>query len=448
MREMKDSGIEWIGEIPKEWKVRPLRSKYSFNKGLSITKADLVDEGVCVISYGQIHSKDNKGVSIRDSLIRYLPPDHRNLTETSKTHVGDFIFADTSEDLQGCGNCIYVDRDDVYAGYHTLILRPKEIGHSRYYAYLFSADAWRAQIRASVSGVKLFSITQDIFKSTAILEPPIDVQIRIVNYLDKKCSEIDALIAAKEKTNALLRERRQSIIYEAVTKGLDPNAPMKDSGVEWIGEISEGWKTVRIKHVIDRSEYGIKIGPFGSTLANRTLISGPYNVYSQANLISNSFSDTNHHIDGNTFDDLRGYEVKPGDVCVSMMGTIGKCRVVPAGITKGIMDSHLIKIRLDEEQIDPRFFEYVYDKDNSGVCYTQMQYEKKGTIMDGLNTAIVKNLVIPLPPLTDQVVISNYLDTKCAKSDALICKNGQEIRKLKEYRQSLIYEAVTGKIEV
>lgn len=218
---------------------------------------------------------------------------------------------------------------------------------------------------------------------------------------------------------------------------------MKDSGIDWIGEIPQEWKTARIKHVIDRSEFGIKIGPFGSTLANRTLISGPYNVYSQANLISNSFSDTNHYIDRDTFVDLRGYEVKPGDVCVSMMGTIGKCKVVPEGITEGIMDSHLIKIRLDETQIEPRFFEYVYDKDNSGVCFTQMQYEKKGTIMDGLNTAIVKNLIIPLPPLNDQIDISKYLDTKCAEIDALIAAKEKTNALLKERRQSIIYEAVT-----
>lgn len=218
---------------------------------------------------------------------------------------------------------------------------------------------------------------------------------------------------------------------------------MKNSGIEWIGEIPQGWKIARIKHVIDRSEFGIKIGPFGSTLANRTLISGPYNVYSQANLISNCFSDTNHYIDRDTFVELRGYEVKPGDVCVSMMGTIGKCKVVPEGITEGIMDSHLIKIRLDGTQIDPRFFEYVYDKDNSGVCFTQMQYEKKGTIMDGLNTAIVKNLIIPLPPLTDQVDISKYLDEKCAEIDALIAAKEKTNALLKERRQSIIYEAVT-----
>lgn len=218
---------------------------------------------------------------------------------------------------------------------------------------------------------------------------------------------------------------------------------MKDSGIEWIGEIPREWDVVRIKYVLDKSEFGIKIGPFGSTLANRTLSSGEYSVYSQANLIANDFSETNHYIDKETFEDLRTYEVKPGDVCVSMMGTIGKCKEVPCGIREGIMDSHLIKIRLNVSRINPRFFEYVYDKDDSGVCYTQMQYEKKGTIMDGLNTTIVKNLFLTLPPLLVQERIANYLDAKCAKIDALIAAKEKTNALLKERRQSIIYEAVT-----
>ena len=218
---------------------------------------------------------------------------------------------------------------------------------------------------------------------------------------------------------------------------------MKDSGIEWIGEIPREWDVVRIKYVLDKSEFGIKIGPFGSTLANRTLSSGEYSVYSQANLIANDFSETNHYIDKETFEDLRTYEVKPGDVCVSMMGTIGKCKEVPCGIREGIMDSHLIKIRLNGSRINPRFFEYVYDKDDSGICYTQMQYEKKGTIMDGLNTTIVKNLFLTLPPLLVQERIANYLDAKCAEIDALIVAKEKTNALLKERRQSIIYEAVT-----
>ena len=442
MREMKDSGIEWIGEIPSSWKVSKVKYSYDVVLGKMLQPNQKKDTEE-LVPYMCAANITWSGVDLSTEKQMWFSESEKSSYLLKN---GDLLVTEGGDVAVSCIWNNELPLCCIQNAVHRV--RPKNDASNRYLYYWLYMLKSQGYIDLVCNKATLAHFTKEKLDRCFLVLPPSYEQKRIASYLDARCDEIDALIAAKEKTNALLRERRQSIIYEAVTKGLDPNAPMKDSGVEWIGEISEGWKTVRIKHVIDRSEYGIKIGPFGSTLANRTLISGPYNVYSQANLISNSFSDTNHHIDGNTFDDLRGYEVKPGDVCVSMMGTIGKCRVVPAGITKGIMDSHLIKIRLDEEQIDPRFFEYVYDKDNSGVCYTQMQYEKKGTIMDGLNTAIVKNLVIPLPPLTDQVVISNYLDTKCAESDALICKNGQEIRKLKEYRQSLIYEAVTGKIEV
>ena len=350
MRAMKDSGIEWIGEVPQNWLTKKL--KYCVDLRLQKT----ADKAASTSYIGLEHVT---------SFIGTLCKDYEAITDFNGDTLdfceGDVLFGKLRPYLAKA----YQAKDNGRCSSEFWVMNPTGI-EGRYLLYYVLSHGFISDIDHSTFGVKMPRAEWSFAGNEKIPFPSLAEQHRISEYLDTKCAEIDALIAAKEKTNALLRERRQSIIYEAVTKGLDPNAPMKDSGVEWIGEISEGWKTVRIKHVIDRSEYGIKIGPFGSTLANRTLISGPYNVYSQANLISNSFSDTNHHIDGNTFDDLRGYEVKPGDVCVSMMGTIGKCRVVPAGITKGIMDSHLIKIRLDEEQIDPRFFEYVYDKDNSG----------------------------------------------------------------------------------
>jgi type I restriction enzyme S subunit len=129
------------------------------------------------------------------------------------------------------------------------------------------------------------------------------------------------------------------------------------------------------------------------------------------------------------------------------MGTIGKCMVVPNGIKPGIMDSHLIKIRL-KSHVNPKFFEYVYDKDNSGLCFAQMKRDSKGTIMDGLNSTIVKNLFFPLPSLDIQNEIVDYLDETCCALDTLITANESTIAKLKEYRQSVIYEAVTGKVEI
>lgn len=439
MRTMKDSGIEWIGEIPQGWKIPPLRSKYAFSKGLSITKADLVDEGVCVISYGQIHSKDNIGVSVRDSLIRHLPANHGSLTEAAKANVGDLIFADTSEDLQGCGNCVFVDRDDIYAGYHTLILRPKEIGLGRYYAYLFAADAWRAQVRAKVSGVKLFSITQDILKSTALLEPPEEEQGRIVDYLDTKCSEIDALIAAKAKTNALLKERRQSIIYEAVTKGLDPTAPMKNSGVEWIGEIPEGWSVGKLGYFIevyngDRSSNY----PSGDDLQEEGI---PFLTSSnlEEDIIDTS---TCKYISEEKYNSLAGFKMRIDDIVYCLRGSVGKCAINKTEHC-GTIASSLMGIRC--KSIDPDWSLFLL---KSSVFSAQNNLFMNGTCAANLSAESICTYLIPVCPIEEQRAIADYLIQNCKQIGELIKKNSAEIQKLKEYRQSLIYEAVTGKIEI
>lgn len=217
---------------------------------------------------------------------------------------------------------------------------------------------------------------------------------------------------------------------------------MKDSRIEWIGQIPTDWKIVRIKYAIEQSADGIKIGPFGSALSNKTISDGKYNVYSQANLISCDFSKTKNTIAEETYESLMAYRVVPGDICVSMMGTIGKCKKVPQKIGAGIMDSHLIKIRLSDN-ILPEYFEYVYDKDLGGICFQQMMYLKKGTIMDGLNTSIVKQLVLPLADINTQRRIVDYLDRKCSQIDAIVTRQQEVIEKLKAYKLSIITEAVT-----
>lgn len=213
----KEVNSDWIDCIPSDWELNNIKAKYYFSKGLSITKDDLCENGCKVINYGQIHSKDNNGIEIVDKLVRYVTNTYIKQTN-SLTKIGDHIFADTSEDLGGCGNSVYVDlKEPIFAGYHTIILHDKEDKHSRYFAYLFQTDEWRAQIRKSVYGVKLYSITQKILKSTSILIPPYNVQEQIVNYLDKQCTKLDKVIKYRMQIIKKLEEYKKSLIYEAVT---------------------------------------------------------------------------------------------------------------------------------------------------------------------------------------------------------------------------------------
>ena len=216
--EMKDSGIEWIKKIPKNWEVNKIKYLFTSGKGLSITKENLVDDGLPVISYGQIHAKNNNSVDINKDLIRFVSYDYQKYNFNCNVKKNDFIFADTSEDKDGCGNFVY-KRDDslLFAGYHSIILHSKIQQDNRYLAYLFLTDLWRKQLRETASGVKVFSITQKNLINSSIILPPLDEQIEIANVLDKKCYEIIKAINEKREQLIILDNYKKSLIYEYVT---------------------------------------------------------------------------------------------------------------------------------------------------------------------------------------------------------------------------------------
>ena len=217
-RPMKDSGIEWIDSIPVEWDISRTKMLFTFGKGLPITKENLIETGVPVISYGQIHSKTNSGTALSDDLYRFVSEEYLETNASSLVNANDFIVADTSEDLDGCGNCVFVDSEMVlFAGYHTIIFRSNTGDNNKYLAYLFKTDAWRSQIRSKVSGVKLFSISKKILSDTTLLLPSIEERAEIVAYLDAKCAEIDNIIASKTALLEEMETYKKSVIYEYVT---------------------------------------------------------------------------------------------------------------------------------------------------------------------------------------------------------------------------------------
>lgn len=191
--------VPYFGLVPETWKTSRFKYLFNLGKGLSITKADLVDEGIPVISYGQIHSKSNTGTHLSADLLRSIPESMTRRTSLLKEE--DIVFADTSEDYIGIGNAAYIDcPSPVYAGYHTIWARCKaHYIYPKYYAYLFLTDEWRNQIRINSFGVKVFSVTQKLLSSSFVLLPPLQIQKEIVAYLDTKCLKLDSLSSDIQK---------------------------------------------------------------------------------------------------------------------------------------------------------------------------------------------------------------------------------------------------------
>lgn len=217
-RKMKKCDLGWISEIPAAWKADRLKALFAFGKGLPITKENLVDRGIPVISYGQIHAKYNTGTSITEPLFRYVPESYIESNPDSLVHKGDILVADTSEDIDGCGNSVYVDKEmQLFAGYHTIILKSLNRDDNKYLAYLFKSHVWRSQIRTRVSGVKLFSISKKILNFATVILPPKEEQDAITRFLDEKCKLIDALTENKQALIIDLENYKRSLIYEVVT---------------------------------------------------------------------------------------------------------------------------------------------------------------------------------------------------------------------------------------
>lgn len=217
-KEKLNEDIRWEISYPSAWKIERLRNIFSFRKGLSITKANLEPNGIEVINYGQIHSKKNTMISLNEDLFKYVNESYLETDAASLVKKGDFIFADTSEDLEGCGNCAYIDRcGEIFAGYHTVIAHPKERTNNKYFAYLFKSSAWRYQVRKKVNAVKVYSITQQILKDVFLLVPSELEQVQIVEYLDKLCYQIDEFISTAKKKINELEDMKALVISDVVT---------------------------------------------------------------------------------------------------------------------------------------------------------------------------------------------------------------------------------------
>ena len=217
-RQMKDSGVEWIGEIPEGWEVKRFRYVFNLGKGLTITKENLQDEGVACVNYGEIHSKYGFEVNPEFHELKCVDEEYLKSSPNALLKQGDFVFADTSEDIEGSGNFTYLNSNrKTFAGYHTVIARPKRIINSRFLAYSFDSPSFRNQIRNRVKGVKVYSITQSILSEPKVWLPTLEEQNSIVDYLDNKCPKYHLSIQQQLKQIEKLKEYKVSLIDSAVT---------------------------------------------------------------------------------------------------------------------------------------------------------------------------------------------------------------------------------------
>ncbi|MCG8812159.1 restriction endonuclease subunit S [Tenacibaculum finnmarkense] len=437
----KNSGVEWLGEIPEHWEVKKFKFILNQSKGLTITKQNLINEGVFCVNYGEIHSKYGFQLDTTKHKLKYVDEKYLTTDINSLLNKGDFIFADTSEDIEGSGNFTHlISSDKTFAGYHTVIARPKTEIISLFFAFIFDSIAFRNQIRRKVKGVKVYSITQSVLKETTVWFPPLSEQTKIAEFLDDKTKKIDEAIAIKTQQINLLKERKQILIHKAVTRGLDTNVKLKNSGVEWIGEIPVHWEVKRLKHITTKIVDGAHFTPTyvekGIPFLRVTDLSNP--LQTEINWNNVKYIPLKEHLEL-----IKRANPEKGDILLSKNGTIGLTKVINWNEEFSFFVSLcLIK---PTKVINSNYFELFF---NSPLVDKQITFGSSRTSVTNLHLEKIKELIIVLPPLKEQSIIINNIKEITNSIDKLHHIKLKEIEKLKEYKSSLINSVVTGKVRV
>ena len=411
----KPSGIEWIGDIPEKWDIKPFKYCMTINNGADYKNIEDSD-GYPVFGSGGSFAFAKK--YMYDGEVVFLG--RKGTVDKPLYYNGKFWAIDTM--------------------FYAIPQKNVSCKYMYYQALTFPFDYYLTDTARP-------SMTQTDLGDNKIAVPPKDEQVAIASYLDAKCAKIDNVLSVQQKRIELLKELKQSIITNAVTKGLDKNVELKPSGIEWIGDIPEKWKLMKLKYICKDEKYSIKTGPFGSQLKGEDLREeGDVRVYNQRNVINDCFDDVQFYVTSAKAKDLQSFFTKENDLLVTSRGTIGKCSLLPKTASMGVLHPCLIALRINEKKCSLQWAKFFI---NESDCFkTNVFLNSNATTIEVIYTDTLKSIFIPLPPLKEQLSIISYLEHRCSAIDSQISKIEHQIELLKEYKQSIITECVTGKRKV
>ena len=434
----KDSGVQWIGEIPSHWDMVKIKYDFTIYPGATpkTENENFWDGEIIWITPADYKTND-----------KYVKAGQRKITkegyESCNTQLvpeGSLIFskrapigtvAISGADLctnQGCLSCV-----------------PKNVD-VLYFYYIASVSTELFDLFGS--GTTFKEISADVFANIKLPLPSLNEQKTISAYLDKKCEKINKAIATQQKRIDLLGELRQNIITHAVTHGINPDAPLKDSGVEWIGEVPEHWKIMPIKYVKSKAPNAFVDGPFGSNLKSEHFIeNGEVLVIESGFITTGKFVYKDFKtISKEHFETIKRSQCKAHDIIIAKIGAnYGMAGELPDLGKLSVVSGNSLKITLDNSKMLNTIFVNAMNsaKNNSGFMGMVQENAQPALSLSGLN-----NFKLPVPPLSEQLEILSHIESKTDSIDKSIAKAERQIELLQELKQSIITEVVTGKRKV
>lgn len=428
MREMKDSGIEWIGIIPSDWKISRIKYVATFingDRGANYPSgSDLVDEGIIFLTSNNIHGTM---LDCCSEISKYITTDRYSILGGAKIALGDIIYC-----LRGSvGNCaINKEATEGTVASSLVDIRPTKI-HPEYLNYILQSPINSVQTLAYMNGSCAANLSAENVANYYFIEPPVTKQRIISAFLDSKSSEIDSIISDIQSQIEALEEYKRSVITEAVTKGLDPDVEMRDSGIAWVGDIPAHWITHPLYFYFGERKNKNALG------LETNLLSLSYgkiirkDINSNGGLLPESFNTYNI--------------IEKDDIIIRPTDLQNDKRSLRTGIARehGIITSAYIAMKAIKT-VNPEYFHYLLH------AYDVMKvfYNMGNGVRQGLNFSEFSRLMVFEPAIEEQNAIVSYLKEKCDEIDLAIAEKKQQIETIEEYKKSLIFEYVTGKKEV
>lgn len=433
--EYKDSGVEWLGEVPNHWAVLAVRRLFKIVNGAT-PKSGEESYWNGDIPWATPDDLGNlNGNSIIVETARYLTEEGYADCGTTLVPAGSLVLSTRAPigHLAVAGMALCTNQ-----GCRALVFEKDGVSNYFYYQLL----AAKQELQSLGQGTTFLELGRNRLASMFLCAPPHEEQAAIASFLDRETARIDALIAKKQRLIELLQEKRTALISQAVTKGLDLGVPMKDSGVEWLGEVPAHWAVKWLGVVSD----SLQTGPFGSQLHASDYVDDGTPVINPANITNGILiPDFKCSVTDEKRQELARHQLLKGDIVFGRRGEMGRCGLIGENEEGWLCGTGCLRVRLKRQAVLPEFL-YAFFGFRGVSEYLSLV--SVGSTMENLNTSILGRMPVLTPPLPEQRDIAVCLNHQNAKLDALRAKVEAAIDRLREYRAALISAAVTGKIDV
>ena len=438
----KDSGVEWLGDIPAHWEIRRLKTIASAQLSNVDKKSLEGQEPVRLCNYVDVYYNERITRDIEFMAATATPEQVRRFS----LRAGDVLITKDSESWTDIAVSAVVAEDlpGVLCGYHLALIRPSENGlEGSFLARACAAVGPRDQFHIAANGITRFGLAGDAIRTAIFGVPPIKEQRTIAAFLDRETAKIDALVAKNERLIELLREKRTTLITRAVTKGLDPDVPMKDSGVEWLGEIPARWGVKKLK-AVSSLQTGITLGKRYE--ASRLEV----RPYLRVANVQDGYLDLDDiaAIELPRYE-VRRYELRAGDVLMTEGGDfdkLGRGYVWEDQIPGCLHQNHIFAVRPIQAELHSQFLAAVMASGYGRAYFTATS--KQSTNLASTNSTKLRNFPIPLLARKEQEDILRFIAAETGRLDRMAGRIRDAIDRLKELRTALISAAITGKIDV